>query len=348
MMRMRVPPQYLRSEPERQPPPPPYDPAIFFVSLFLREYLSTFCVLLLTSRLGGDMFLAGPIVNLYVNIVFRRPLINPFVLTLACASASDWKKANVSGFPGFNKEKTSRLTIFMFWVWLLVAQLTGAASAAGARAYGGHVLGDEFIRNAGGGAGQLALRVDGSATCWAAAGRMEIPIRLGNATALLRDGCMLNIQTRWWFTEDFAAGLFLIVAYVNIWRWLRWKDMAAGNPHDTTEQYWTNLVVFSAASAALGLMTAMAFPTANAGWHNSLFNYVFQELRPDLTVTANAHSEPLIRAIGGMFGCCMAMIYEWALTWMDKCRDEKKESKDQPYHAPCANFMHKVLYLSPL
>ena len=80
------------------------DALVYFSSLFLREFVSTICVLVLNSRLGGDLFLASPIVSLYVNIVFRRPLNSPYVLTLGCLSAGDWRKANVAGYPGFIKE----------------------------------------------------------------------------------------------------------------------------------------------------------------------------------------------------------------------------------------------------
>ena len=82
------------------------DIQIYFPSLFLREFVSTICQLVLNSRLSSDLFIASPIVTLYVNIVFRRPLNSPYVTTLACLSASDWRKANVAGYPGFNKDKT--------------------------------------------------------------------------------------------------------------------------------------------------------------------------------------------------------------------------------------------------
>ena len=91
-----------------------------FISLFIREWLATFCLLLLCSRLG--VFFTGSIVTLFINIVFRRPVINPFVLTLGCASAGDWKRANVTGYPGFSQSSTSKLSLLFYWCWMVVAQ----------------------------------------------------------------------------------------------------------------------------------------------------------------------------------------------------------------------------------
>ena len=343
--RIVLPPRFLAAESTdktKDKPDSSADIYIYLSSLFLRELLSTFTVLLLSSRLGGDMIFTPCIVNLYVNIVFRRPLINPFVLTLACVSAGDWQKANVSGFPGYS-HATQWWEIALYWSWILVAQLSGAAAAAGARAYSGNVLGDEFIKNAASGTGQMYLRADPTATgsCWNGAAKFEVPIRLGNATDLLRDGCMNNVQWRWWFLEDTAAVLFLIVGYIHIWRSLRWKDMGEGNANETNERYWVNIIAFPVASATLGLMTVVAFPTAHAGLHTSMYTAVFQALRTDLTVTDNAHFEYAIRGFGGMFGCALALAYEQALAWTEEARGKKSGHW-------LSNLMHKVLYISAL
>jgi hypothetical protein len=350
---IRVPCNYLKQEAlAKKPAAPVYDPFIYHTSLFIREYLSTFSQLLLTSRLGGDMLLAGPIVSFYVNIVFRRPMTNPLVLTLACASAGDWKRANVSGYPGFNAETTRKREMLAYWIWLLSAQLLGACTAAYARALNGRILGDEFIRNAASGTGQMYLRVNLSekGSCWRRDGfgnstKVEIPIRLlGNLTeSLLKDDtCLPSIQWRWWFAEDLAAALFLIVAYIHIWRWLRWVDKKKGNPEETQREYWTNIVIFSASSASLGLMNAVAFPTANTGWHNSMFAGVYQSLRPDLTVTSSDLREPYIRAFGSGVGCLLAMVYEWMLWWIEKCEDDKNN------RSIAAGLLHKIIYILPI
>ena len=310
---------------------------VYFISLFLREWLATFCQLLLVSRLGGDVLFAGMMVTLYINIVFRRPLVNPFVLTLACLSAGDWKKANVAGYPNFNRAQTKRWQLAFFWLWLLTAQLLGAAAAACMRAQNSHLLGDEFIRNAAGGTGQLYLRVGPESHCWDVDAKTEIPIR--NTALLKRGWCEVSVQWRWWFFEDLGAALFLIVGYVHIWKWLRWDDMQLGNPNDQDERYWGKIIAFSLASAVLALMTVIAFPTANAGWHTSLYVYVLQTLRTDLYITSLNLSEPLVRATGGICGCVMAVLYERMLAWM--------ELEHTGWQADAADCLHMLLYLSP-
>jgi hypothetical protein len=322
------------------------DAIIYFPSLFLREFVSTIVVLVLNSRLSSDLFIASPIVTLYVNIVFRRPLNNPYVTTLACLSAGDWRKANVVGYPGFNKERTRWWEIGLFWLMMVSAALCGAATAAGIRAYNDRMLGYEFIKGAAWGTGQMYFRanVDTDETCWKreyfgpTAKTVEIPVRLyRNSTAsMIRDGnCLANIQWRWWFAEDLGAVLFIIVAYVHIWRWLRWDDMEKSNPNDRDVRYWQKLVTFSAVTASVGLMTTIAFPTANAGMHTSLFLGVYQSLNTDKNVASTSLNEPIIRAFGGSCGCLLAVMYEWLVAWLDT--KEKGE-------CPLADAVHKMLY----
>ena len=322
--------------------------SIYMSSLFIREYVSTICLLLLTSRLGGDIFIVGPIVTLYVNIVFRRPLNNPFVLTLACTSAGDWRKANVSGFPGFDFKKTSSIHLFLFFVLILIAQLSGAASAAGIRVYNEKVLGHEFIKGAAWGTGQMHLRADVTTdtTCWKQsafpwdATSVEIPIRLlGNMTSEhIRDGaCTARIQWRWWFMEEVGAVLFLIVAYIHVWKWLRWKDATKGNPNEQSEQYCENIIIFSTASASLGLMTTMAFPTASAGMHTSMFLGVYQALGPEEARTNL--DEHWVRAFGGCVGCMMAVFYEWGMAWASGYKNGENSFADT---------IHKLLYIAEI
>ena len=52
-------------------------------------HVSTYRLLLLNARLGGDFLIAGLVVSIYINIVLRRPLMNPFITIFACASAGD-------------------------------------------------------------------------------------------------------------------------------------------------------------------------------------------------------------------------------------------------------------------
>jgi hypothetical protein len=324
------------------------DALVYFPSLFLREFLSTICALVLNSRLGGDLFIAGPVVTLYVNIVFRRPLNNPFVTTLACLSAGDWRKANVAGYPGFSKERTQWWELLLYWAWMVGAQLSGAATAAAIRAHNDRVLGFEFIKGAAWGSGQIHFKanVDDSNTCWnrqyfgtaAPQTAVEIPVRLyRNATeTMLKHSCLASVQWRWWFAEDLAAVLFVTVTYVHVWRWLRWDDMEQSNAHNREMRYWQKLITFSAATASVGLMTAITFPTANAGLHTSLFLGVYQSLNADKNVTSNALNEPLLRAFGGACGCLLAVGYEWALAWLD--------TKERGQSA-LADAVHKMLYI---
>ena len=141
--------------------------------------------------------------------------------------------------------------------------------------------------------------------------------------------------------EDFGATLFLIVAYVHVWRWLRWKDMASNNPAPSTKDYWEEIVSFSTASAGLGLMTAIAFPTAHAGLHTSVFLGTYQSLTSDRSITSNALGEPLYRALGGAVGCACAVMYEYVVAMLD----EPVESID---NSVVANTLHKMLYFSPI
>jgi hypothetical protein len=321
------------------------DIQIYFPSLFLREFVSTICQLVLNSRLSSDLFIASPIVTLYVNIVFRRPLNNPYVTTLACLSAGDWRKANVAGYPGFNKERTRWWELLLYWMWMVTAQLCGAAAAAGIRAHNDRVLGYEFIKGAAWGLGQMHFRANvlDEDTCWDRAyfppgsKTVEIPVRLyRNATeTMLKSSCLADVQWRWWFAEDLAAVLFLIVAYVHIWRWLRWDDMDKSNPTDKEERYWEKIVTFSAATASVGVMTAIAFPTANAGLHTSVFLGIYQTLNTDKNVTSTTLNEPVLRAFGGACGCLLAIAYEWGLAWLDT--KEKGRSE-------LADAAHKMLY----
>jgi len=331
--------------------PPLHDALIYFPSLFLREFVATICALVLNSRLGGDLFIASPLVTLYVNIVFRRPLNSPYVLTLGCLSAGDWRRANVAGYPGFNKERTRWWELALFWLLLLTAQLTGAAAAAGIRARNDRVLGYEFVKGAAWGTGQLHMRanLEGAESCWdrayfgnSSSTKADIPIRLyrdATRDMFKSPACAADTQWRWWFGEELGAVLFIIVAYVHIWRWLRWDDMEKSNPSDREMRYWEKLVTFSIATASVGLMTAMAFPTANQGMHTSVFLGVYQALNADKTVTSLALNEPYIRAFGGTIGCLLAIVYEWALAWIDS------KERGQCWMADAA---HKMLYNGPI
>jgi hypothetical protein len=321
--------------------------ALYFVSLFLREFLSVMCLLVLNSRLGGDLFIAGPIVTLYVSIVFRRPLLNPFVTTLACLSTGDWRNANVAGYPAYSKADTEWWELVLFWVWMVGAQLSGAAAAAYIRAYNDAILGYEFIKNAAWGAGQMHFRANltQSDSCWNKSmfqNVTDIPVRLyrdSDSTAL-NDNCLGSIQWRWWFAEDLAAALFLIVGYIHIWRWLRWDDMLQRNPTPKVERYWEKIVTFSIASASLGMMTSIAFPTAHAGWHTSLFLYVYESAGYNKHVTSNALSEPLFRGLGGIIGCLLAVLYEWQVSRLESVKKSDATQMD--------NYAHKLLYIMPI
>jgi len=325
-----------------------WDSAIFFLFIFLREFVSTVCLLVLNSRLGGDLFIAGPIVTLYINIVFRRPLNNPYVALLACASSGDWKNANVAGYPGFNKTTTSRLSMFIYFCILLTAELLGAFTAAEIRAHNDGILGYEFIKGAAWGSGQMYFKVNDMTTdktCWNSTrfpnptATSEISVRLDRSDThkmLKSDACIADIQWRWWMAEDFGATLFLIVAYVHAWRWLRAEDMERSNPSPRTTHYWEEIITFSAASASLGFMTAIAFPTAHAGLHTSLFLLRYQDLTTDKTVTSNTLGEPYYRGLGGILGCVCAVAYEYAVA---KLNEVKRGNT-------FTDTLHKMLYFS--
>jgi hypothetical protein len=333
------------------------DAVIYFTSLFLREFASTMCLFILTSRLGGDLFIAGPLVTLYINIVFRRPMNNPFVTTLACASSGEWKRANVSGYPGYDHAKTKSWEMILYWILLVIAQLLGAVCAAEIRTQSEDLLGHEFIKNAAWGAGQLKLmaNVTDSSTCWnkddpllgaAVNGAVEIPIRLyrdSDSTMLLGNSCLSSLQWRWWFFEDLSSVLFLIVGYIHIWQWLRWDDTERANPTPREERYWEKIVTFSTASASLGIMNTIAFPTAHAGLHTSLFLHRYQVLNDDKHVTSNEFNEPLIRAFGGMCGCLFAVVYEWIVAWLSSVDKNKEDSASQ-----AGRLLHKMVYVSPV
>lgn len=301
--------------PIAEPPLIP-DTFIYHASLFAREFISTLCLFLLRSRLNGSLFIAGPIVTFYINIVFRRPLNNPFVLTFACLSAGDWKKANVAGYPGFKRGITEWYEIALYWLWLLIAQLSGAVAAAYIKDSYAESVGSEFIQGSAWGVNQVYLKVkkDSASSCWKNS-TLPIPIQLfGNDTPdQLLESCKIQIQRTWWFLEDLCAVLFLIVSYMHIWKWLRWDDEEEGNPTCKQSRYWEKIVSFSAVTSVLSLTTAMTFPSAHAGWHTSLYIYVYQTLRSDIQITVISMYEPQIRAIGGFVGCLMAIAYEQML-----------------------------------
>jgi hypothetical protein len=314
------------------------------------------CLFILASRLGSDLFIAGPLATLYINIVFRRPINNPFVATLACASSGEWKKANVAGYPGISALTKSWELVF-YWVLLVTAQLLGAMCAADIRTHGEELLGHEFIKNAAWGAGQLKLTANlkESATCWNISDpilgpvlddAVELPIRLyrdATSTMLLGESCLSSLQWRWWFFEDLSAALFLIVGYIHIWQWLRWDDMEKSNATPREERYWEKIVTFSVASASLGIMNAVAFPTAHAGLHTSMFLYRYQRLNDDKHVTSTEFNEPLIRAFGGVCGCLLAVAYEWIVAWLNSVDKNKEDGVSQ-----AGRLLHKMIYVSPV
>jgi len=225
-------------------------------------------------------------ISFYVGIVFRRPIQNAFVLTLACLSSGDWRKANVAGYPGFKRGITTQNELSLYWAWLVAAQLCAAYVAAYARVeVGEKILGTESLQ-IGWGLGQLHT----------------------NSTVLHPTE---NERRLWWFCEDLFSVLFLIVSYIHIWKWLRWDDEIQGNPADQWEQrYWWKLVSFSGMTSVLVLANSMAFPTAHAGWHISLYVYAKNQFE---TNTNQDTGEPLLRALGGMLGCLLAVVYEWRL-----------------------------------
>jgi hypothetical protein len=355
-MQLKIPKTYLRArKPSSQPKEGDcYDFPIFLTSLFLKEFLSNVCILVLNSRIGKDNFLAGPIVTLYVLLVFRRPLNNPFVLTMACLSAGDWGKANVAGYPGFDKQKTCWKKMFLFWCWLLTAQLLGAAAAAHLRNSNDAVFGSEFVNGAAWGSGQLYLRANLSKTetCWNtdiydsnSSSIQILPTKLLKSQKILVASTSL-IQWRWWFAEDLVAVLFFIVGYIHIWRWLRWQDMKDTTADEQKDRYWRNLVAFSTASASMGLMTTMTFPTAHYGVHTSVFLSVYQSLNEEKAVTANFLNEPFMRVLGGAVGCILAVIYERAITWVDDVEAHPETIDEDTYSWTL--LIHKVLYISKL
>ena len=292
------------------------DTLIFHISIVLREFISTMCLILMQSRLGSSLFIAAPLVTFYIGIVFRRPLNNPFVLTFACVSAGDWKNANVAGYPGFRKDSTRWYELFLFWFELIAAQILGAVCAAYIKASYAKSIGSEFISGAAWGINNVYLKVaeNSTSSCWK--GTTEpVPARLlGSSTGdYLTSECVGKIQGEWWFMEDFCAVLFLIVAYTHLWKWLRWDDEAQGNPPCDTQDYWAKLVYFSAVSAFLNMTTVLAFPTAHAGLHTTTYLSVYQYLRKDLSITVEALHEPIIRGFAGVAGCGLAVLYEWTL-----------------------------------
>jgi len=316
--------QILNSQTPTKPAPTELttcDTVIILASIFSRELLSNLCLFLLRSRLGGSLFIAGPMVTFYIGIVFRRPLSNPFVLALACFSAGDWKKANVVGFPGLNERPAKTCHLAAFLLFLLTAQLGGAALAAVIKAGYGKAIGSEVIDGAAWGLGQMHLRanINSNSSCWnhtqfpaGGSGTENIPIRLyGSSTkTMLIQSCHRLIRGGWWFAEDMCAALFLIVGFVHIWKWLRWDDTIESNPQECEQRYWAKIFAFSASSALLSLMSVLAFPTAHTGWHTTLYLSVYQTLRPELNLTVLNMDEPYLRAAGGLVGCLLALAYE--------------------------------------
>ena len=135
-----------------------------------------------------------------------------------------------------------------------------------------------------------------------------------------------------------AAVLFFLVTNLHIWKWLRWDDMQEKNPKDNKARYWAKLTFFSLASGGIGLMNTMTFPTANTGWHNSMYIYVYQRLCNDLVITSIDKSESLIRAFGGFVGCMLAVVYEWIVVGIEDVENAKGW-----YKAVC-KAAHIVLY----
>lgn len=354
--KLKLPKTYLAARSDPTPPKEDdcYDFPIFMTSLFLREFLSNFCVLVLNSRIGKDNFLAGPIVTLYVLLIFRRPLNNPFILTMACVSAGDWGKANVAGYPGYNKNKTCWKKMFLFWAWMITAQLLGATAAAHFRTSNDAIFGSEFINGAAWGSGQIYLRANlsKSDTCW----NREYGFDSNNSIQVIPTKILKSqqnvisntstIQWRWFFAEDLVAVLFFIIGYIHIWRWLRWQDMKDSTADEQNERYWRNLVAFATASASLGLMNTMTFPTAHFGVHTSLFLSVYQSLNEEKAVTANFMNEPLIRVLGGCVGCLLAVLYERVITWIDDTEENPEYTDEDTYGITL--LAHKILYISKL
>ena len=304
---------------------------VILLSIFLREFVSTICLLILSSRLGGDLFIAGPIVTLYVCIVFRRPLNNPYVAFLACASSGDWRNANVSGYPWFKRDQTSSWVIAFYFIFLLIAQGGGALAAAQIRTYNDGILGYEFMKGGAWGSSQLHYHANlvSDTTCWkkeeGAGDTAEIPVHLygiKSATKVREDReCSARIQWRWWMMEDLVATLFLLVTYVHVWKWLRNESIKDGPANQSTSRYWEEIISFSIASASLGFMTSIAFPTAHAGLHTSLFVTYYQHLSQDKAITAYDMGEPGYRVLGGSVGCLLAVAYEWMVAWVSGDRE---------------------------
>jgi hypothetical protein len=248
------------------------------------------------------------------------------------------------------KETTKWMSILYFWVWILISQIAGAVTAAFFRAHNDAIFGSEFIDGAAWGSGQIYLKADTkkSNSCWNSVNQdnvhqkiQNIPVRLMESQkTMLRDNYTLYVQLLWWFTEDLVAVLFLIVGYIHIWRWLRWEDMKQTSANELQERYWRNLVAFSSASACLGLMTSMTFPTAHCGAHTSAFLSMYQYLRKEKAVTANFLYEPMIRVGGGFLGCLFAILYEKTITELER----KKKGE----HSAFEIFIHKVLYINQI
>jgi hypothetical protein len=214
-----------------------------------------------------------------------------------------------------------------YWGMLVGAQLAGAATAAVARSDHNTHLGYEFIHNSAWGVRAMHLK---PGSCWNSTAEFNI-----RNTTLMNSNCQGRIWVGWWFMEDCFAALFLIVAYVHIWRWLRWDDMEASNPIDNSAKYWEKITTFSIASALIGLMNTLAFPTAHTGWHTSVYMLVYQSNQSHLAITTG--TECLFRCLGSLVGCILAIAYERIITWIDT---PHKTSK-------WATLIHIVLYCRP-
>ena len=296
---------------------------IAFFSIAMREFMATYCLFMLSSRLGADLFIARPLVFAYVSMMFRRPMINPLVTIFACSCPQHWEKANISGFPFYSNADSVKCWLSLYCPIVILIQISAAIAAAYTKDYNSQLFGDEFINNAAWGTGQLRLRVDttiGRGSCWNIPnGNITQVAEISSHNSLINDShdCLSKIQGGWWFAEDMASMLFLIASYVHVWKWLRWDDLKDLNPADSERRYWMKIAAFSAAVGIFNLMNAMAFPTANTGWHVSIYLYVLQKLRGDLIITSNTYLEPLIRAAGSFTGCILAILYEYLIIWVD-------------------------------
>ena len=93
-----------------------------------------------------------------------------------------------------------------------------------------------------------------------------------------------------------ASMLFLIASYVHVWKWLRWDDLKDLNPADSEQRYWMKIAAFSAAVGIFNLMNAMAFPTANAGWHVSMY-LVFHRNFAEISSSVIHHIQYVSRTV---------------------------------------------------